>query len=203
MKKTNEVVIATYNSGKTREFEKLLAAVPINLRSLADFENVPEAEETGTTFAENATLKATHYAQRTGLCALADDSGLEVAALNNFPGVFSARFGGANLSDVQRAEKLLFELEKYGAGNRRARFVCVIAFSDQRGVIKHLATGTCDGKIAVSARGANGFGYDSVFIPDGFSQTFGELSSENKQKISHRAQATRKIVRFLQEFFKI
>ena len=195
-----QLLIATRNRGKVRELEKLLADLPVSLRSLNDFPDVPEAEETGATFAENARIKASFYAERTGISALADDSGLAVEALGGAPGVLSARYAGENASDAQRCRKLLKELNATGDEQRRARFVCAIALADARGEIKHLAEAACAGRISPLAKGANGFGYDSIFVPEGFEQTFGELHDEVKQKISHRALAIKKIIRYLRAF---
>ncbi len=195
-----QLLIATRNNGKVKELENLLADLPVRLRSLNDFPNVPEAEETGATFAENARLKAQFYAARTGLFALADDSGLAVEALGGAPGIFSARYAGDDASDAQKIEKLLKELNATGAENRRARFVCAIAIADANGEIKFLAEGICGGAIAHDARGKNGFGYDPIFIPDNFNQTFGELSDDIKRQISHRARAIKKIIRYLRDF---
>lgn len=193
-----QILIATKNSGKIKELEELLKNLPIKLRSLKDFPRIIEPEETGETFSENAVLKARSYALQTGLFALADDSGLSVEALNGAPGVLSARYAGENATDNDRTNKLLQELKN--TKDRRAEFVCAMAISDENGEIQHLAEGTCAGKIALTSGGTNGFGYDPVFIPDGFDQTFGELSAEIKQKISHRAQAIKKIIRFLRDF---
>lgn len=197
------MLIATTNTGKMREFAELLIDLPINLRDLNEFADLPAVAETGATFAENAGLKAAAGARATNLRTLADDSGLEVAALNSRPGVLSARYGGESLSDAERCEKLLSELDKTNDSERRARFVCVIACADERGVIEFVATGACSGTIARKPLGTNGFGYDAIFIPTGFEQTFGELSRETKAKISHRARAARETKRFLQRFFKI
>lgn len=195
-----ELLIATRNNGKVKELENLLADLPVRLRSLNDFPNVPEAEETGATFAENARLKARFYAARTGLFALADDSGLSVEALGGAPGIYSARYAGDDASDAERIEKLLKELNAAGDKNRRARFVCAAAVADAGGEIKFLAEGICGGAIAQAARGKNGFGYDPIFIPDNFNQTFGELSDDIKRQISHRARAIKKIIRYLRDF---
>lgn len=195
-----QLLIATRNSGKVREFERLLADLPVFLRSLNDFPEVTEPEETGATFAENARQKARYYAVRTGISALADDSGLEVEALGSAPGVFSARYAGEDASDEQRIEKLLEQLAATEDERRRARFACAIAVANARGEIKNVVEAACDGTIARTARGANGFGYDSIFIPDGFSRTFGELSDDIKQQISHRARASAKIIQYLRDF---
>lgn len=194
-----EILIATKNKGKIKELKGLLKNSPITLRSLGEFPDIIEVEETGETFAENAILKAKSYALQTGLWALADDSGLEVEALGGKPGVLSARFAGEGekSSDEKNIIKLLEELAKTKNVGRFARFFCAMAISDENGDIKFLAEGICNGKIAVSPSGTNGFGYDPIFVPEGFEQTFGELSDEIKQKISHRARALEKIIAFL------
>ncbi len=190
-----EILIATRNAGKIKELEELLAAMPFRLRGLDSFSNVFDPEETGVTFAENAVLKAKSYALQTKLLSIADDSGLQVEALNGAPGVFSARYAGENAGDQERIEKLLQELSNNQ--KRRARFVCVMAVADEKGDVKFIEEGVCSGTIALSARGAHGFGYDPIFIPDGFSKTFGELSSGIKQQISHRGRAVSKIIQQL------
>lgn len=196
-----EIVVATKNIGKLKELEKLLADLPLQLKSLNEFPNIVEAEETGASFAENAVIKARSYALQTKLWSLADDSGLEVAALGGAPGVFSARYAGENATDQEKITKLLHRLNRTKDEKRAARFVCAIAISDETGEIKFLTEGICAGKIALSPSGANGFGYDAIFVPDGFDQTFGELSGEIKQQISHRARAAKKIIRFLRGFY--
>lgn len=195
-----KLLVATNNAGKIKELNELLADLPVELLGLKDFENTFEPAETGATFTENAILKANSYARQTGFWALSDDSGLEVEALNGAPGIFSARYAGANATDAERIAKLLGELAEKGAHERRARFVCAMAIADETGAIKFSAEGICAGKIALNMRGANGFGYDPIFIPDGYEQTFGELSSVIKDKISHRARAIIKIMRFLRTF---
>lgn len=194
-----ELLVATKNAGKVKELGELLKDLPVRLLGLNDFPNTIEPEETGATFNENAVLKAKSYARQTGGWALADDSGLEVEALNNAPGVFSARYAGETATDEKRIEKLLTELN--GIENRAARFVCAMAIADETGEIKFVAEGICGGKIALAASGVNGFGYDPVFIPDGFSATFGELPGGIKQQISHRARATLKIIQYLRHFY--
>ncbi len=195
------LLIATKNIGKIKELKELMANLPLQITDLSKFQSVTEPEETGATFAENAVLKARYYSKETGLWALADDSGLEVEALNNAPGIFSARYAGKGATDTKRIKKLLRELNETGNEERRARFVCAMAISDKNGAIKFTAEGICDGRIAFAASGANGFGYDPVFIPDGFSETFGELAGEIKQQISHRARAMAKIIQYLRGFY--
>ncbi len=194
------ILAATKNIGKVKELKMLLADLPLQLRSLNEFSNVVDVEETGASFTENAVLKAKSYAVQTGLLALADDSGLEVSALGGAPGIFSARYGGENSGDAEKITKLLEELNKTRDKKRQARFVCAMAISDDKGEIKFIAEGICDGTIASTPSGIYGFGYDPVFIPEGFEQTFGEISSEIKMKISHRARAIKKIIRFLRGF---
>jgi XTP/dITP diphosphohydrolase len=193
-----QILIATRNGGKISELEKLLEDLPFKLRSLSEFSDVADVEETGATFAENAILKAREYAKQANLWALADDSGLEVATMSGAPGVLSARYAGENADDAEKINKLLKELGE--KDERSARFVCAMALADETGEIKFLAEGICNGKIALNASGTNGFGYDPIFIPEGFSQSFGELSSDVKQKISHRARAITKIIQFLRDF---
>ncbi len=195
-----QILIGTKNAGKIRELKNLLTEVPIDLRDLNEFDNIVEPEETGATFAENAALKAVYYARETGIAALADDSGLEVEALNGAPGVYSARYAGEKASDAEKISKLQEEIKKAGNENRSARFVCAIALTDEMGEIIFQTEGICNGKIALAASGQNGFGYDPVFIPDGFNRSFGELSGEIKSRLSHRARAIEKIIRFLRGF---
>ncbi|MBA2732045.1 MAG: RdgB/HAM1 family non-canonical purine NTP pyrophosphatase [Acidobacteria bacterium] len=198
----DELLIATGNKGKFVEYQSFLASMPIRLRNLAEFPVITEVEETGMTFSENAILKARAYARQTGLWALADDSGLEVDALGGAPGVLSARYGGAGATDSKRIERLLEELCRCASGERRARFICVIAIADAQGEIASISTGKCEGLIAHTSEGERGFGYDPVFIPDGFDQTFGELPPEIKQNISHRALALQGARSFLMSQFQ-
>lgn len=192
------LLIGTKNKGKIKELKKFLADLPFEIKSFDKFKNVAEPEETGATFSENAALKATYYALETGLLALADDSGLEVEALGGAPGVFSAGYAGENSTDADKNAKLIDELKK--KVDRRAKFVCSMAISDKNGKIIFAADGICEGRIALTASGTNGFGYDPIFIPDGFEKTFGELSEEIKSEISHRKRAIEKIIRFLGGF---
>jgi XTP/dITP diphosphohydrolase len=195
-----KLLVGTNNNGKIKELNELLADLPVQIFGLNGFENIFEPEETGVTFAENSTLKANSYALQTGFWSLSDDSGLEVEALNGAPGVFSARYAGKDATDEQRIAKLLAELAETNNESRRARFVCAMAISDEKGKIMFLTEGICEGKLALKPHGTNGFGYDPIFIPDGFEQTFGELSSTIKHEISHRGRAIAKIIRFLRTF---
>jgi XTP/dITP diphosphohydrolase len=201
MPETSELLVATNNAGKVRELSSLLAGLPLRLRQLSEWPDIPEAEETGSTFTENAVLKALHYSARAGRLTLSDDSGLEVFALGGAPGVHSARYCGPGATYAERMARLLAELEAAGGGERSARFVCVIALADPSTGRVETFEGTCEGRIARAPRGANGFGYDPVFVPAGHQQTFGELSDETKREISHRARALRKARDFLLERF--
>lgn len=195
-----DVLLATKNLGKIAEFRTLLEGLPIRLIGLDEFPHIPDVEETGKSFTENAALKAKTYAKHTGLCALADDSGLEVLALGGAPGIYSARYAGAFSTNEEKITKLLLELKENDQHDRRARFVCVMAFADTSGKILRIATGVCLGSIAHQPLGTKGFGYDPVFIPAGFQKSFGELSENVKHRFSHRARATGKINRFLERF---
>ena len=204
-----ELLIATYNAGKIRELERALRGLPITPRYLADFPDISPVDETGKTYEDNAVLKAVAYCERTGLYALADDSGLEVDALDGRPGVKSARFGGENASDADRTAKLLQELLAFEGSERTARFVCFMSLAAAPSTaagdtpaprILNISKGTCEGTIADAPRGTGGFGYDPVFIPTGYDKTFGELSSEIKAELSHRAKALSAMRLFLTQF---
>ncbi len=196
------IVIATRNAGKLREFCELFAELPIEAVGLDDagVSRDIDPEETGDTFGENAELKARAYSAATGEWTLADDSGLEVDALDGRPGVYSARYSGADATAESNNAKLLAELSQNAGADRTARFVCVIAIADPAGNIVFTAEGECGGTIAFDTRGDGGFGYDPVFIPHGFDRTFGELDVSVKQKISHRSKASAIILRYLGDF---
>jgi XTP/dITP diphosphohydrolase len=198
--RSHHLLVATYNPGKVVELSEMLSALPFRLFSLADFPQVTEVAETGLTFTENARLKASEYAKQTGLIALADDSGLEVEALDDRPGVLSARYGGEDLSFAGKMERLLFELSGTNDTDRRARFVCSMAIANEWGEVLYESKGVCEGHIAAYPRGAGGFGYDPIFFPAGYDLTFGELSEQIKNKISHRARAFEQIIPFLRDF---
>ncbi len=185
----SELLIATNNAGKMRELTGLLADLPIRLRQLSEFPHITEVEETGKTFADNALLKARLYSEQTNLWTLADDSGLEVDALNGAPGVLSARYAGPHATDEERNAHLLAELSLTGDERRAARFTCAIALYDPSTGATEIFNGTCEGQIAKHPRGHNGFGYDPLFVPNGYAHTFGQLSQTVKQQISHRARA--------------
>lgn len=183
------LLVGTRNTGKVREIETILGDIPWRLRSLRDFESVEVAAETADTYSENAIMKAQFYARETGLYALADDSGLEVEALGGAPGVFSARYAGANALDADRRKLLLADLAHVPAELRTARFICVVAIASPDGTVVNVSEGACEGTITFEPRGEGGFGYDPLFVPHGFSETFAELADSIKNRISHRARA--------------
>lgn len=193
------LLIATRNPGKVREIESILADSGWSFTSLQSFPGVDTPAESGATYAENAILKARFYSLATGMCALADDSGLEVEALAGAPGVYSARYAGDNASDADRRTLLLSELAKIPNVNRRARFIAVVAISDAQGSVLNVSEGICEGSIIFSPRGNGGFGYDPLFVPDGYNETFAELSEDIKNRISHRARALLKTRDFLSQ----
>ena len=194
------ILIATGNPAKLREMAEIFRTVPVVCASLDDFPDAAEVEETGATFEENARLKASGYARQTGLWTLADDSGLEVEALGGAPGVLSARYGGSETSFPEKIRLLLDEVGRSGSASRRARFICSMAVSDSRGNVRFAAEGECRGTLADQPRGERGFGYDSIFVPEGHRMTFGELPDETKRAISHRRRAADKIIRYLLGF---
>jgi XTP/dITP diphosphohydrolase len=197
-----KLLVATNNPGKVKEYEVLLRGLPLTLTYPAQEGIDIEVEETGSTFAENARLKAVAYARVSGLLTLADDSGLEVDALGGEPGTRSARFAGQGASDEDRYRLLLSKLEGVPWERRTARFRCVIAVATPRAEIR-LAEGTCEGVIAFEPKGEYGFGYDPVFYMVEHGQTMAELEPEVKNRISHRARAAEGALRILQELLAI
>jgi XTP/dITP diphosphohydrolase len=167
----------------------MLADLPLEVLDLSNFPSTCPVRETGATFIENATLKATGYALQTHILTLADDSGLEVDALHGAPGVLSARYPQAGASDTERIQQLLAELLVVLPPKRTARFVSVMALAAPDGTIMETSVGVCEGRISSVPAGSNGFGYDPIFVPDGFNETFGQLPAEVKNRISHRARA--------------
>jgi XTP/dITP diphosphohydrolase len=186
-----ELVVATRNRHKKREIEHILGP-EFMVRDLGAHPEVSEIRESGTSFEENAKLKALGASRQLPPLVIADDSGLEVDALGGAPGIYSARYAGANATDTDKIDKLLRELEQVRAtdNQRRARFRCVVALA-RNGDLLGTFEGTVEGNIANEARGDSGFGYDPIFIPKGLGQTLGELPTEVKNTISHRAKAIR------------
>ena len=186
-----ELVVATHNRHKTREIQHILGP-EFKVRDLRAHADVSEIRESGTSFEENAKLKALAASKELPALVIADDSGLEVDALGGAPGVYSARYAGASATDRDKIDKLLRELARVRATDdgRRARFRCVVALA-RNGHLLETFEGIVEGSIADEARGDSGFGYDPIFIPEGLKQTFGELPTEVKNTISHRAKAIR------------
>lgn len=184
-----EVIIATKNKGKAIEFTTLFEKLGIKAKSLLDLnQQIPDVEETGTTFSENAQLKAEHISSLLKAPVISDDSGLIIDVLNGRPGVYSARYAGKSASDEANIEKVLKELTGVPIANRAARFICVLAVASPNEET-HFYTGYCEGEISKSRQGSNGFGYDPIFIPKGHSKTMAELPSNIKNRISHRTNA--------------
>ncbi|QQS34217.1 MAG: RdgB/HAM1 family non-canonical purine NTP pyrophosphatase [Acidobacteriota bacterium] len=198
-----ELMLATTNSGKIRELTGLLAEAGITAAGLPEDMVIEPPREDGTTFAENVAIKAAYYAKRLGMPVLADDSGLEVAALKGEPGVLSARYGGGETTFDEKMRLILDRLAETESSDRKARFVCAAALADPNGSVVHLTVGTCDGSIADAPFGTGGFGYDPIFVPDGFDRTFGELPSEIKDSLSHRSKAIAEMLPFLREFLAV
>jgi XTP/dITP diphosphohydrolase len=195
------IVIATNNRGKLREFQELLAESGFELVTPSDLGLEWEVEETGSTFEENATLKALDAARATGMLAFADDSGLEVDYLDGRPGIFSARYAGGDridgsLDERQQCEMVLREMQGVPDERRTARFRCVIAIATPEGEV-HTVDGVFEGRIAREIRGENGFGYDPIFLLPGRGVTSAELPPDEKNAISHRGQAARKALAIL------
>lgn len=191
------IVLATGNQGKVKELASLLTALNIEIKPQSQF-NVPEVAETGTTFIENAIIKARHAAKITGLPAIADDSGLEVDALQGAPGVYSARYAGENANDDNNTEKLLTALKNVPDEKRSARFHCVLVYmrheNDPTPIVCH---GVWQGSICREKIGEQGFGYDPVFWQEQQKMTSAQLPRELKNKLSHRGQALQQLVPLL------
>jgi XTP/dITP diphosphohydrolase len=186
MTKKTILVLATRNAGKTREIKELLQDFPVDIMNLEDFGPIPPVEEDGATFDDNAYKKASFTAKVLGLPALADDSGLEVEALDKAPGVHSARYAGPDAADEENNAKLLDEME--GKTNRSAAFMCVISIAVPSGAALTYEA-RCEGLISEAPAGSQGFGYDPVFYDPRLEKTFAELSTEEKNRVSHRGKA--------------
>lgn len=191
-----EIVVATRNRKKLEEIRRILEGLPVKLFTVEDFPGCPEVEESEDTFEGNALKKAQAVAAFTGRTAIADDSGLEVYALNGAPGVYSARYAGEKASDRENLEKLLREMSSVPDDQRGARFVCVIALAFPDGTVKTFH-GHVEGRIGRTPLGSSGFGYDPVFYPEGHERTFAQMSSEEKDSMSHRGRAIEKLREYL------
>ena len=196
------IYLATNNDHKVRELSAMFEReeLPIEVKSAAAIGGMPEVEETESTFVGNASLKVMALADRLGEgeYALADDSGIEVDALDGAPGIYSARFAGENASDTANLVKLMILVSQVPEDNRGAQFACSLVLVDSKGQRTHFSD-ICRGTLIPESRGDNGFGYDPAFIPDGYDRTFGELDWSVKSRISHRAKALQQLVAWLKE----
>jgi len=194
---TRKIVLASNNAGKVREIGELLATGDITVVAQSEF-NVPEVEETGLTFVENAILKARNACAHTGLPAIADDSGLEVDALRGAPGIYSARYAGKDASDEANLQKLLVELQTVAKSERTARFQCVMVYMEHElDPTPLICQGTWEGQIQFEPAGDNGFGYDPVFFVPELGITSAQMPPEQKNSLSHRGQALKALVNAL------
>ena len=197
-----KLVLATRNPGKVRELGKMLSdRCTIELLSMKDFPEAPEIIEDGATYRDNAKKKAIHVAEYTGFQALADDSGLEVDALDGAPGVHSARYAGSGASDADRIAKLLAAIKDAPDGERTARFKCAVAIAQPKSRTD-VVIGVCEGSIIREPRGTEGFGYDPIFVPQGYDLTFAELGENVKNRISHRAKALKMALKLIENTFE-
>lgn len=189
-----KIVLASGNKGKVREFNQLLGELDIEVVPQTEF-GVPEAEETGLTFVENAIIKARNAAAHTGLPAIADDSGIEVDALHGAPGIYSARYSGPGATDTANCEKMLKELEGVSEAERTARFQCLLVLMEHdKDPTPIICQGTWEGRITTAPQGENGFGYDPVFYVPQHDCTAAQLSADEKNRLSHRGQALQKLL---------
>lgn len=190
-----KILIATKNKGKLNDIKEIFKDLNVQIISFLDFENSPDVEETGKTFEENARLKAKVCFEHYGIPAIGDDSGLVVEQLNGEPGIYSARYAGEKANDSLNNEKLIKAIQKFPEPHR-AKFVCVASYYDGNHFIS--TYGEVNGRVITETKGKNGFGYDPLFIPNGYDKTFAELSHEEKNKISHRSIAFRKLLKKLE-----
>ncbi len=195
-----ELLVATKNQGKLREIRELLKDFDVRVTSLADYPNCPEIVEDGKTFKANAVKKATVIGKHTGKLTIGEDSGLQVKALGNKPGIYSARFSQPNATDEKNNDKLLASLKNVPLSKRQARYRCFVALSDGEKLVG-VVDGSCGGLITKDRRGSNGFGYDPLFLIARHNKTFGELDPAIKAKISHRARALKKLKVLLAKYF--
>lgn len=191
-----ELLVATKNKGKWREIVELLADLPIRVTGLSDYQGLPQIVEDGKTFRQNAVKKALTIARHTQRLTLGEDSGLEVAALGQRPGIYSARFAGEGASDSANNRKLLLALRGIPLSRRQARYRCYAALADG-GKLVGVVSGTCPGQIALRPQGQNGFGYDPLFYLPAYQKTFGQLDPAIKAQMSHRAKAFKKLKKLL------
>lgn len=193
-----ELVIATYNKGKVREFQQLLTPLGFMVKSLADYPQLSDIAETGETFADNALLKARVTSQKLQKLSLADDSGLIVDALGGKPGIYSARYAGLAKDDAANRKKVLFELGHTKVSERTARFHCSLALVTKEGA-QWITEGVVEGKILFAEEGTGGFGYDSIFVADELGKSFSLCSAEEKHSVSHRQRALQKMLTIIKQ----
>jgi XTP/dITP diphosphohydrolase len=196
---TTELVVATKNKKKLQEIRELLSDLPLRVTSLEDYPDAPRIVEDGRTFEQNAIKKAATIALYTRKLVLGEDSGLEVKALHNRPGVYSARYAGEDATDPKNNRKLLSELKGVPAKKRGGRYRCAVALADGHGLIG-VVSGTCSGRIALEPKGTFGFGYDPLFLIEKFGKTFAQLGPEVKHAMSHRYRALKKARRLILEY---
>ena len=194
-----EVIVVTRNKGKIREIREALKGSGFRIYALSDFPDVPEIQEDGKTFTENALKKARFYSKYFGKLTLADDSGLEVDSLRGLPGIYSARYAGKEATSLENNQKLLREMQGVPMSKRGARFKCIIAAVSPDGR-ELIAEGSCKGRIGFREKGKRGFGYDPLFLLPDYGKTMAELSLKEKNKISHRGKALRKIRKIIDAF---
>jgi len=195
------IVLASRNRKKTKEISEILAAVGFSVIPVTDFPDVPDVDEDGLSFAENAAKKASQVARQLNQWVIGEDSGLMVDALNGAPGIYSARYSGAGATDEKNNAKLLMELTGIPDDKRGAGYICSVALSNPDGEIRIACEGTCRGRILHEANGAGGFGYDPYFLIPEYHLTFGQLSSVVKHRLSHRARAFAKFIPLLQDIW--
>ncbi|HUW62192.1 MAG TPA: RdgB/HAM1 family non-canonical purine NTP pyrophosphatase [Candidatus Bathyarchaeia archaeon] len=191
------LLIGSGNRGKAAELAGLLEGLPWEVRCLADYDPVPPLVENGLTFEQNAVKKAVYFSEAFGVACLGDDSGLVVDAIGGAPGIYSARYAGPEADDKANNAKLLAALEGVAEAERTARFVCYAAFV-RPGEPPHVENAVAEGRIGFKPRGAGGFGYDPLFIPEGYTRTFGEMEAAEKKRISHRGLALQKMRSYLE-----
>ena len=198
---SNQIVLASGNAGKLREIAQLLEGLNLEILPQSEF-NVPEVEETGLTFVDNAILKARNAAHYTGLPAIADDSGIAVDVLRGRPGIYSARFAGIGASDEENLEKLIRMVEPFPVKDRTARFICSMVYiRHEEDHVPVIAEGVWEGQLLIDPKGQNGFGYDPIFYVSSQQCTSAELPPEIKNKLSHRGQALRKLLEQLSSLY--
>ena len=196
-----ELLVATRNKKKLQEIREILSGMKLKITSLADYKCMPCIVEDGRTFAQNAVIKASTIAQFTKKLVLGEDSGLQVRALGNRPGVYSARYSGIGATDKKNNIKLLKELKNVPMKKRKARYYCSVALADSRGIIG-VVSGTCEGIIGIKPKGNSGFGYDPLFVIEKYGKTFAELGPEIKHTMSHRYKALKKLCLLMERYLK-